>query len=599
VTISERVRDLSGRAYTHCKRLLATLDPGAPRWLMLPALVAVLVLVIWQVRSLPVDIIGEHNWRQADTYSQAYNFLHESPDFFHPRIDWTNGRSGVMGMETPIYSYTMFLGMAVFGDAPAVGRVVAWLVFMLAIACFCRSLRPFGRKTIAVGLLVMVFFSPMGLYEFRQIQPDGVMVSLCVIAAACFHEYAKTARRRHFVIGMICYTVAVLTKSPALVMGPAMWLFTFTAKPTSWRQKLVRGAWFAVPLVLFWSWNQWAHHLNEAYNDGIVYFAIEFDVKTMLADMTNGGQLEHLFGFVLTSYVCNWVLFPAVLVGAALGFEKEHRPVAIPMLAWLLGAGLFLAAFSSRLGSHWYYATVIFPPLMYFGSLAIGRLFELTTMDEVSPLSRWTGAFLVFVLALAPFVGGKLRELNETHAAAGLVPRASWIGTTTLLLLLVLMAVAYGMANAPPSWRLRWAFGPMLLIAGWMGLERAHHDAREVFKWRTREPQWETADTDTAALRAAVDRFSSRADLFVVDAANPWYLYLPLRKGWADDLRTINEHDAAWYNQRGARFYLHFADNGGRARIVRKQQPLARADRWELFCIDPAGCPELPVTAAR
>ena len=38
------------------------------------------------LRKLSVPLVGEHNWRQADTYSVAYNFLHESADFFHPLV---------------------------------------------------------------------------------------------------------------------------------------------------------------------------------------------------------------------------------------------------------------------------------------------------------------------------------------------------------------------------------------------------------------------------------------------------------------------------------------------------------------------------------
>src|SRR5437899_2398708 len=101
--------------------------------LLLAALLALAPLLRWQLRSLAVPILGEHNWRQADTYSVAYNFLHESADFFHPRIDWANNRSGIQGMEAPIYPYLAFLAMLVFGDSARVARVVAWLLCALGV----------------------------------------------------------------------------------------------------------------------------------------------------------------------------------------------------------------------------------------------------------------------------------------------------------------------------------------------------------------------------------------------------------------------------------------------------------------------------------
>ncbi|MFO0751182.1 MAG: glycosyltransferase family 39 protein [Myxococcota bacterium] len=605
MTFRERLDRLLGAT----RRGLRALDPGAPRWLYLPVLILVAILVIWQVRSLGVPILGEHNWRQSDTYSVAWNFVHESPDFFHPRIDWTRGRSGVMGMEAPFFSYAIAAGMAVFGDDPAIGRIVAWILAMTALGLFARSLRPEGRRSVAVGLVVMAFFSPMVLFEFRQIQPDVAMVALMIMAAVCFHEYSKHERRRSFVLGMVAYTLAVLIKSPALVAGPAMWLFTFTAQPVAFRTTLRRAAWFAVPLALWWAWNQWAHHLNESQNGGEVYFAIEFNLQTMLADATNGGQLRHIFAFLLPSYICNWVLFPAFLAGVALGFEKENRPVALPMAVWFLGAALFLAAFSSRLGSHWYYALVILPPVLYFGALALGRVFDLATSredsparfatGEATPLSRWAAGFVVATLFVAPFVGGRLRELSEAPAASGLQPGSSWVGEAGFLGLAVIEMLALALAFLPaPRWG-RLAYLPLLFVAGWLGLGRAEHDVSELFKWRTRFAEWETIQPETDALRAEVARFSTRDDLFLTDGGNPWYLYLPLRKGWTEDTPVIERNGLQPYTDKGARFFLHFFENGRMPRPMKNLKPIAHAPKWELYCLSPSGCPELPATVTR
>jgi hypothetical protein len=577
-----------------------------------PVVVVCAVLVIWQLRSLDVPILGEHNWRQADTYSVAYNFLHESADFFHPRIDWSHGRSGVMGMEAPIFSYLIYGAMSVFGDHPSVGRWVAWLLFALSFYFFARYLRPTGHRSVALGLLVMTAFSPMALYEFRQIQPDAPMVAFMVMAAACFHQFSRTDRRRWLVVGLALYSVAVLIKSPAIVAGPAMWLFMLTARRVTVRTALVRAAWLLVPIVAWLAWNAWAKHLNQAYNDGEVYFAIDFNLKEMLSDLTNGGQLRHIFGFLLPSYMTNWVLFPAVLAGLVLGFEKENRPIAIPMLVWLMGAALFLGLFSSRLGSHWYYALVGLPPVLYFGALSLGRLLMLAAPPILrsGPLipealavplqSRWVACFLIPVLALAPLIGGRLRFLTEAPAATGAVPGATWLSDSGLMALIIIetlaiAAVLIPLADLRPH-RARsfLRFFPLvLLVAGAAGLSRAHHDAREVFRWRTREPEWAAIEGRLSAFRAAIDRYSTRTDLFVVDVPNPWYLHVPLRKGWAEHTHEIDELGLEHYTSRGARFLIHFPEHGRRPRPIRSMRPLTVVDGWEVFCIDARGCPEL------
>jgi hypothetical protein len=579
--------------------LRARLGSFAPnQLLLLAALIALLPLLQWQLRSLGLPLLGEHNWRQADTYSVAYNFLHESADFFHPRIDWANNRSGIMGMEAPIYPYLCFLAMTVFGDAPAVARSVAWLLGALGLFLFARYLRPPGRVSVAFGALLFFFFSPMGMFEFRQVQPDGPMAALTMIAAACLHQFARSERRAWFAAGLGVYTLAALAKVPALAAGPAMWLFSWTAKPTSVRKIAVRGAWFALPLLAAVAWNAWARHLNQAYNDGETYFAIDFSLKGMLADATHRGQLRHLFGSVLTTYVSSWVLFPAVLVGAALGFEPHHRPVAAPMAVWFAGAALFLAAFSSRLLSHWYYTVVMFPPVLYFGALGLGRLIDLAGAPPPPvPLSRWAAVVLIPALALAPWVGGEPGSL-EVPGGTGFPANTTWMGELSLLGLLALFALATGALKLRARAHRPYLWFVLVLAASVPGLSRAAHDTIAGFKWRSREPEWKTAHSAWNDLRQAVDRYSTRQDRFVVDGANPWYLYLPLRKGWNLSAHDLSANGADSYRKQGARFLIHYLDAGPKPHGLKREQLLARGANWELYCLAEQGCPARPVASS-
>jgi hypothetical protein len=591
------VMDTPRRAETQlrdrAKALLARLPAFQPaQLLMLAALLALLPLLDWQVRSLAVPILGEHNWRQSDTYSVAYNFLHESSDFFHPRIDWAGNRSGIMGMEAPIYPYLTFLAMLVFGDSPAVARCVAWVLCVLGVLVFAQLLRPARRTSFSVGVLLMVFLAPMGLLELRQIQPDGPMCALMMMAAGCFHEFARSERRGYLAAGLGLYSLATLTKLPALAAGPAMWLLTFSVRPTPWRKVAWRAAAFTLPLAAALLWQLWARHLNDVYNAGQTYFAIDFNLATMLEDLSDREHLRHLFGSLLGAYVCNWTLLPALLVGFALGFEHAQRAVAFPMFAWLAGAGLFLAAFSSRLASHWYYALVIFPPVVYFGALALGRLIDLASArPPASPLSRWAGLVLVLTLAVARFVGGEQREMGGVPGGAGFPLDTTWVGELQLLTLLTLFAIGFGalQLRAPPHRPYFWLV--VVAIAGALGLARASHDVIELFKWRSRDWEWETTQADWAELRRLLDVYSSRElDRIVEDGANPWYLYLPLRKGWNVAPKDIDEAGLDWYVARGVRFLVHYRHMRRKPRGLADRPLLGRAPKWELYCLIRDGC---------
>jgi 4-amino-4-deoxy-L-arabinose transferase-like glycosyltransferase len=563
---------------------------------------ALLLLALYafgeQFRSVFVALCGEHNWRQADTYSVAYNFLHESSDFFHPRIDWTYGRSGVMGMEAPVYQYVVFLWMKVFGDGPWVARLVTWLFFAGGAVAAAFVLRPPGRASMSVAWLLVLALSPMALFEFRQVQPDPVMVATMMLAACAFHRYSTTERRSLFALGMVLYTTAVLMKGPALVAGPAMWLFSWTGKRTRLRAIALRGVLFAIPIALFVAWDQWAHHLNRTYNDGQVYFAIEFSLDKIKADLRNVGGLRHIFLFVLPVYASNWVLWPAVLAGAALGFRKENRGVAYGMWAWLAGAAFFLCAFSSRLHSHWYYATVLVPPVAYFAALGVGNVLELTRpllRGEAphAPASRWAGAFVVAAFLLTRVAGGEPLGGTYVPGATGAVPNATWLCDSGLFLLGLLQAGSIAVIlYRPLAPRLeRWLALALALAAFTVALPRALQDELEVFRWRTRKSEWRSFEADWKDTVRGMDRYSTRRDVFIADGPTPWFLHRALRKGFADERATIDGHGLDYYRERGARFLVHFKDVGDPPSVVSALPPLAEGRTWVLYCIDVNGCP--------
>jgi 4-amino-4-deoxy-L-arabinose transferase-like glycosyltransferase len=570
-------------------------DPGRPRYLLVPVLIGCAVLAGWQLRTAFIPVVGEHNWRQADTYSIAFNFVHESADFFHPRIDWSRGRSGVMGMEAPIYPFLCSLAMRAFGDAPAIARLVSWALFALGMAMAARSLRPRSKRSVAVGFVVMALSSPMMLFESRQIQPDAAMVAFLMIAAALFHESSKSndprGDRRAFAFGLGAYTIAVLTKSPALCVAPALWMLSWSAGPITGRRLLSRGLWFAVPLVSFAAWSAWSKHLDVTYAGGEAYFWTGFEWARVIADVQSQDLVRNVLLRILPGYAVSWVLFPAVLAGVVLAFERENRPVAIPMLLWLVIGAAFCVAFAGRVRTHWYYALIVAPPLAYLGAIALGRLFDLMrAIERPSFVSIWAAAFVLLALITSPLAGGPLRSLGGVPGASDFPSFTTWVGESGLLALAVFEAVAVAITFVPRFPYARATYVGLVVLGCGLALPRAWHDAREALLWRARAPEWSSVQADTTELRRAVDAVSTRGDLFVVDGDNPWYLHLALRKGWVHEAGELDRARLAGYAARGARFFIHFADHGETPPGVRGRRPIASGERWQLHCIDPRGC---------
>src|SRR5580692_12364270 len=121
-----------GRVRARAGALFREADPW-PLWLAIGAFLVAGRLLVAQADTLRFPLQGEHNWREAVTYSVAYNFRHESFDFLRPRLDLTRGKTGITGMEAPVVPLVVGAAMRIFGDAPGVARTTVWVTALLGL----------------------------------------------------------------------------------------------------------------------------------------------------------------------------------------------------------------------------------------------------------------------------------------------------------------------------------------------------------------------------------------------------------------------------------------------------------------------------------
>jgi hypothetical protein len=579
------------------------IDPGQPRMLLLLALGFVVSLLVLQAGTLRAPISGEHNWRQSDTYSVAYNFLHEKAGFFYPRIDWAGKNTGIMGMETPVYTYGSALLMRFVGDSPFAGRLFNWLVLVAGFVSFAICFRPTPQDWplrspqrhpnpwwIPIGTITFAILSPLVFFEGRQFQPDPAMAAFTMIAASFFHAFSRRERWSLYALGMLFYCLAVTTKSPALVAGPSLFLLTFTeSRQLRWYTLVLRGVPFVLPIALFWAWDQWAHHLNLVYNDGTVYFSTEFNWNDYLARIHDIGFLKRTFWFVIPSYSSNWVLFPVLATGLALGFRRGLRRVSLPMFLWLLlGAGL--SAGLERMYWHWYYTFMFMTPLVYFGGIGIAAIFEvMAAYRETTPFVQWGFWFMMIALMATSWAGGPPKHLDQVLGASQPLGNIGWTSEDGFFGLFMLQMVALAMAASMPG---RWGERAKLVAlaaALYLAIPRAKDDLWQIFSSRSRSAEWGDWKTHWKELREAVDQISTRADRFVVDGGNPWFLHLVLRKGFTFFGPDIDNLGIDYFVDRHIRFYVHFQQNGALPHIFQASKPVRQASRWEIYCIQ-EGC---------
>jgi 4-amino-4-deoxy-L-arabinose transferase-like glycosyltransferase len=559
-------------------------------------LLVILILLTAQLISTFAPIIGQHSWRQAETYSIVQGF-HESPDFFHPRcLEIEHSPTGVMGMEAPIYAYASFVVSFILGERPQTARLVAWLIFVGGAIAFGVALHRTRGFVVAVSALLALFIAPMCLYETRTIQPDGPMLGFLLGATAAFIEHSRTGRRRDFILGQVLLAAAGLVKLPALIVGPSMITFCFVHRPASWRALIKKSLWFLLPLVVTIAWYRWADYLNDAYNSGHQTFTTKANWGEIKDDIVNWDYYKNIFAFLLPYYAISWCFIPSAIAGAIISFTRGERRLAFGFWLWLVLGLLSALPFSHRFFSHWYYMLLMGPPLAYFVGLAIAKAIEVSRSEapDPPPLFDRTMALLVLLsFAGVAIVGGKWVSARAVIASVDLRYGENWLSMLGLIVFAVVCALAIVLGRKAP-WKRR-AFGIALAIAGASAFARAAHDGIEVLVFRGElSDKWPAFQKDWSELAPAVDRFADEREPIVVDGMSPWGLYLAGRKGWNSSSQTLQERSVKWYRDRGARIFVHLSefDGGPNPAVIEAHpSPLARGDKWVVYCIAQAECP--------
>lgn len=562
--------------------------------------------LVVEVLSLRAPIFGEHNWRQSESFATAWSFVHESGNFFLPRIDERDDLDGVMGMEPPIYAYLVSIFMRILGDGVPLARAIACGAVLYGLLSFARIVAREESRLHALGFATAAALSPLLLVESRAVQPDAFCAGLLLAAAASFRAYALTERRRDYVIGVVLATLGVLAKSPFVCALPAMWLFTIGPgrRLVSWRSFRLGLPIALVPIPPSIAWYRWALYLTHRHADGNTKFTTELKLESILPSLKSIQYREHIFRFIVPSYALAWVLLPAVVAGIYGVFTvRRHRALGVPMLAWLAGGLSLMLVAAERLWSHWYYATVIVMPLTYFAAVGLGTLLEAvrdwrraSTPQLAMAAAVASGLVAALLFAqLRPLVPAGSKELATVNSLLFTSPRGVLRLAALFPIAGVLVVVALRVRAFVPS------LVPSAIVAVPLvgALYLAQRDAFAMIDYHDGLPAaWRREERDVAEMRTLADTYSTRQDIFIAATErNPYILHRFRRVGYVPEPDDLSKLGIGYFIKHGARFWLDEspanAPDGG-------YPTLGVAGGWRMRCIDPKGCsPRTPGAVSR
>ena len=217
---------------------------------------------LFHITLPPIEI--SHNWRQTTSLMVARNFYQQEANVFYPRIDDCGDKTGIVGMEFPLLSYSIYIVSVFFGYDHWYGRLVNLIVVTIGLWFFYRLTGLYFEKRIAFFATVALAFSAL-FHLARKVMPDPMALSLITIGLYFGVQFLMQGKWRYLAGYFLFALAGALVKIPfgiylALLIFP---LFRSTIGITR------KGAFVflsSVILMLVYGWYFiWNTMLSEKY----------------------------------------------------------------------------------------------------------------------------------------------------------------------------------------------------------------------------------------------------------------------------------------------------------------------------------------------
>lgn len=224
------------------------------------------VIRLYGITQPPLEV--SHNWRQSTVVMVARNFYEGDANIAYPKIDIAGEKSGITGMEFPIFNYLIYGASELFGYAHWYGRLINLFFSSLGLWFFFLLVRKFFKDPIAFYSTIILLFSIWFRFS-RKMMPDTFSMSFIIMALYFGIRFLESKEQRkaitHLLLFTLTFAVGALSKIPSAYLM-ILFLPFFLDRTVSISRKAafsIAGA-SVVTGVYFWYYF-WVPHLVETF----------------------------------------------------------------------------------------------------------------------------------------------------------------------------------------------------------------------------------------------------------------------------------------------------------------------------------------------
>lgn len=338
-----------------------------------PAIFFILIAIVsialhWNV--FPLDLIGIHNMRQAQTQQNIQNFYRHDFNILNPRVNvMDKGEpSPLYRYEFPVMQWSVALVYKFTGESFLVTRIMMFLIGMVAVIGMYFLLKYlFGDPLAAMAGAWAFNFSPAFYFYTLCPMPDNLALCSAILSLAFLFRHIKTGAYTDAAFAAFFLSLGTASKLPFILFGmaPAFFILKNLLKNTN-RENLKRSfifigiyCGFMLPTLAWYAW------VVPTWHNGVV--AGVFDNQITWAEVKH--ILSRNLRVTFPERLTNWANVP--LLVAAFFFMYKNKVWQKPNFGIVAALSLTVLAYwayeFNMIGTVHDYYLMPFLPLIFIG----------------------------------------------------------------------------------------------------------------------------------------------------------------------------------------------------------------------------------------
>ncbi len=313
----------------------------------------------------------------------------------YPRIDIAGEKTGITGMEFPLFNFLIYLFSLVFGFHEWFGRLINLLISSTGIYYFYLLVRKyFSRETAfnaAFILLVSFWFS-----YARKIMPDTFASSLVITSLYYGSNYLD---RKQSISNLVLYVLfgmlGILSKLPVAYIW-VIWLLWFLSKNVKMPVKQIfMSATVVIAVIVYFWYFEWVPLLVENYGFWHFFMGEPIDKGAREVLTYFPRVLNHFYESAL-----KFIGFGLFLLGLVMATVRKEKILWAVFLLSLAGFSVIILKAGRTFAFHSYYILPFVPVMALVAGYGLAQIKNLK---------------VVYVLLAAVAIEGLLNQWNDFY----------------------------------------------------------------------------------------------------------------------------------------------------------------------------------------